>query len=113
MSDFYEKPEEIVKVIEPLRYHGNEVVLFHLLDPNETRAEISRSRCCCWMSKTIRPWKSRPNTRARNTERRSTSTCSSWPKRPRAAGLEYVFMNTSKPLDQGLRNYLAIRQRRR
>jgi hypothetical protein len=30
-----------------------------------------------------------------------------------SAGLEYVFMNTSKPLDQGLRNYLAIRQRRR
>jgi hypothetical protein len=30
-----------------------------------------------------------------------------------AAGLEYVFMNTSKPLDIALRNYLAIRQRRR
>ena len=28
------------------------------------------------------------------------------------AGLEYVFMDTSKPLDVGLRNYLAIRQRR-
>jgi UDP-N-acetylglucosamine transferase subunit ALG13 len=30
-----------------------------------------------------------------------------------AAGLEYVFMDTSKPLDEGLRNYLAVRQRRR
>jgi hypothetical protein len=29
------------------------------------------------------------------------------------AGLEYVFMDTSKPLDSGLRNYLAVRQRRR
>jgi hypothetical protein len=28
------------------------------------------------------------------------------------SGLEYVFMDTSKPLDVGLRNYLAIRQRR-
>ena len=35
MSDFYEQPEQIVKVVEPLRYRGNEVVLFHILDPNE------------------------------------------------------------------------------
>ena len=28
------------------------------------------------------------------------------------AGLQYVFMNTSRPLDEGLRNFLAIRQRR-
>jgi hypothetical protein len=30
----------------------------------------------------------------------------------RAAGLDYFFMNTSRPLDEGLRNFLAIRQRR-
>src|ERR1700704_1986547 len=35
LSDFYEQPEQIVKVVEPLRYRGNEVVLFHVLDPNE------------------------------------------------------------------------------
>ncbi len=35
ISDFYEKPETIVKTVEPLRYHGNEVVLFHILDPRE------------------------------------------------------------------------------
>src|SRR3954468_17263479 len=35
MSDFYAEPEQIVRVIEPLRYHGNEVVMFHMLDPNE------------------------------------------------------------------------------
>ena len=33
LSDFYEQPEQIVKVVEPLRYRGNEVVLFHVLDP--------------------------------------------------------------------------------
>src|ERR1700729_542344 len=35
LSDFYEQPEQIVKVVEPLRYRGNEVVLFHILDPND------------------------------------------------------------------------------
>ena len=38
ISDFYEEPEAIVKAIEPLRFHGNEVVLFHVLDPKEITA---------------------------------------------------------------------------
>ena len=40
ISDFYEEPETIVKAIEPLRFHGNEVVLFHVLDPKEIRPEL-------------------------------------------------------------------------
>ena len=35
LSDFYEEPETIVKTVEPLRYRGNEVILFHVLDPQE------------------------------------------------------------------------------
>ncbi len=35
LSDFYEEPEVIVKTVEPLRFHGNEVILFHVLDPQE------------------------------------------------------------------------------
>ena len=40
ISDFYESPEHIVRTIEPLRFHGNEVVLFHVLDPKEIRPEF-------------------------------------------------------------------------
>jgi hypothetical protein len=32
--------------------------------------------------------------------------------RARAAGLDYFLMNTSRPLDEGLREYLAVRQGR-
>ena len=35
ISDFYEEPEKIVKALEPLRFRGNEVILFHILDPRE------------------------------------------------------------------------------
>src|SRR6201993_4183535 len=35
LSDFYADPETIVKTIEPLRFKGNEVILFHILDPQE------------------------------------------------------------------------------
>ena len=40
ISDFYESPEHIVRTIEPLRFHGNEVVLFHVLDPKEMQPEL-------------------------------------------------------------------------
>ena len=40
ISDFYESPEKIVRTIEPLRFHGNEVVLFHVLDPKEIQPDL-------------------------------------------------------------------------
>src|SRR5206468_4595434 len=40
MSDFYEDPELIVKTVEPLRYRGNEVILFHMLDPQEIKPKF-------------------------------------------------------------------------
>ncbi len=40
LSDFYEQPETIIKTIEPLRFRGNEVILFHVLDPQEIAPSI-------------------------------------------------------------------------
>src|SRR5271163_1781061 len=43
ISDFYEAPEKIIRTVEPLRFHGNEVVIFHILDPKEIRPDLSES----------------------------------------------------------------------
>src|ERR1700733_15586697 len=40
ISDFYDSPDHIVRTVEPLRFHGNEVVLFHILDPQEIRPAV-------------------------------------------------------------------------
>ncbi len=40
ISDFWEAPENIVKTVQPLRYRGNELVLFHVLDPEEIRPKL-------------------------------------------------------------------------
>ena len=40
LSDFYESPEKIIRTVEPLRFHGNEVVLFHILDPKEIQPDL-------------------------------------------------------------------------
>jgi hypothetical protein len=35
ISDFYEDPESVIDALAPLRFRGNELVVFHLLDPSE------------------------------------------------------------------------------
>src|ERR1700693_3023191 len=41
ISDFFGDPQQIVRTIEPLRFHGNEIVLLHVLDPQEVRPTLS------------------------------------------------------------------------
>ncbi len=48
ISDFFEPPAQLVRAIAPLRFHGNEVVLLHVLDPQELRPKPTRSPCC-WL----------------------------------------------------------------
>ena len=40
---FLRAPGAIIRTIEPLRFHGNEVVLFHVLDPQEIRPRTRRA----------------------------------------------------------------------
>ncbi len=35
ISDFYEPPEQVLEAVRPLRYRGNDVIVFHVLDPAE------------------------------------------------------------------------------
>ena len=40
ISDFWEAPETVVKTVEPLRFGGDDLVLFHVLDPQEIRPKL-------------------------------------------------------------------------
>lgn len=35
ISDFYEEPESVLDAVKPLRARGHDLMVFHLLDPNE------------------------------------------------------------------------------
>ena len=111
LSDFYEKPEQIVKVVEPLRYRGNEVVLFHVLDPNELapkfRDPVLLQDVEDDSAMEVSPDYARNEYKVKIDEHRRLLS-----EKARAAGLDYFFLNTAKPLDEGLRNFLALRQRR-
>ena len=35
VSDFYESPDDVISAVGPLRARGHDVIVFHVLDPNE------------------------------------------------------------------------------
>jgi uncharacterized protein (DUF58 family) len=111
MSDFYEKPEQIVKVVEPLRYRGNEVILFHILDPMEVAPKF-RDPVLLQDVEDDTAMEVSPDYARHEYKQKMDEHLRLLSEKSRAAGLDYVFMNTSKPLDEGLRNFLAMRQRR-
>ena len=45
LSDFYEQPETIVKTIEPLRFRGNDVILFQCSILRRSRPACANPRC--------------------------------------------------------------------
>ena len=40
ISDFWENPETVIKTVGPLRSRGNELILFHVLDPQEIQPKL-------------------------------------------------------------------------
>ena len=111
LSDFYEQPETIIKTVEPLRFRGNEVILFHVLDPQEIEPKFRDPVLLLDMenksSMEVTPDYARTEYRAKiaaHIEKLASVT--------RRAGMEYFLMNTARPLDEGLREYLTIRQGR-
>src|SRR5258707_3602318 len=111
LSDFYEQPETIIKTVEPLRFRGNEVILFHVLDPTEIEPKFRDPVLLLDMenksSLEVTPEYARTEYRAKIDAHIENLAATA-----RRAGLDYFLMNTGRPLDEGLREYLAIRQRR-
>ncbi|MGD0499841.1 MAG: DUF58 domain-containing protein [Bryobacteraceae bacterium] len=112
LSDFYAEPQSIVATVEPLRHHGNEVVLFHVLDPREIAPGFRDPVVLVDMENAASSMEVSPEYARHEYRRKIDSHIQALHDQARAAGLDYFLMNTSRPLDEGLREYLAIRQGR-
>jgi uncharacterized protein (DUF58 family) len=111
ISDFYEPPERIVGTIEPLRFHGNEVVLFHILDPKEIRPELGEPAVLVDME-TQEHLEVTPEYTRNEYCGKMDAHIESLRDRARASGMDYFLLVTDRPLDSALREYLTIRQGR-
>ncbi len=111
ISDFYEKPATIVKAVEPLRFHGNEVILFHILDQQEIEPSFRDSTLLIDME-TKSSMEVTPEYSKNEYRKKMKNHLAELKSAAQSSGLDYFLMNTSRPLDEGLREYLSLRQRR-
>jgi len=108
ISDFYESPEVIVRATQPLRFHGNEVVLFHVLDPQELRPQLPEPVILRDLE-TQQQMEVTPEYAKEEYRARIDAHISSLRERCRSADLDYFLLPTDRPLDAMLREYLSIR----
>lgn len=111
ISDFFEAPAHVVKTIEPLRFHDNEVVLFHVLDPEEMQPSL-KSPSVLIDLETDEKLHVTPDYARLEYRQKMDAHLAELAERARAARLDYHLLPTHQPLDAGLREYLYIRQGR-
>jgi uncharacterized protein (DUF58 family) len=112
VSDFWESPESVVKTIEPLRYHGNEVVLFHVLDPEDVRPKMSGPSILVDLE-TQAELEVTPDYAKREYKEKIEAHLADLRDRTQAAGMDYCLLITDQPLDVALRQYLTLRGARK
>lgn len=112
LSDFYERPEVIIRTVEPLRYKGNEVILFHVLDPQEIAPKFREPVLLVDMENAREALEVSPEYARNEYRRRIGEHIEELGSKARSAGMDYFLMNTGRPLDEGLREYLAVRKGR-
>jgi uncharacterized protein (DUF58 family) len=109
VSDFYEEPETIVRAIEPLRFHGSEVVLFHVLDPKEIYPEMKGPAILVDLE-TDRKLEVIPDYVKTAYRAKMDNHLEQMRNRTQAAGMGYHLLTTDKPLDRALTEYLTLRR---
>jgi uncharacterized protein (DUF58 family) len=112
LSDFYGDPDTIVRTVEPLRWRGNDVVMFHLLDPQEIAPRFRDPVLLVDMENPAEALEVSPEYARGEYRRRIESHMETLASKTRGAGMDYFLMNTGRPLDEGLREYLAVRKGR-
>jgi uncharacterized protein (DUF58 family) len=112
VSDFWESPESIVRAIEPLRYRGNEVILFHVLDPEDVRPALNRPSILVDIE-TKQELSVTPDYTKKEYREKVDAHLADLRNRTLAAGMGYYLLMTDRPLDAALREYLTLRGARK
>jgi uncharacterized protein (DUF58 family) len=110
ISDLLDEPERIAQAIHHFRHRKHEVLVFHVLDPQEVAFDFEREAVYVDLESgervTTRPQELRPDYRAR---------VSAWRDQIRQFCIEkraeYVPLTTDQPYDRALLEYLSKRAR--
>jgi len=110
ISDFYEDPDAILDAVSPLRFRGNDLLVFHVLDPAEL--DFGFSDACPFED--LESGEQMPVVPdAFRDEYRSLvkAHVDALQQAFSAVRVDYTLLDTSKPLDHALFRYLNSRSK--
>ncbi|MGH9338192.1 MAG: DUF58 domain-containing protein [Acidobacteriota bacterium] len=111
ISDFYQELPELTKALRFFRHHGNDLILFHILDPMEitlplgqisTLEDIETHEHLTYV----------PEYSRQGYMEALQAHIEGLRKECRDSYIEYELLNTEDPLDKALYRYLTLRGRR-
>jgi len=110
VSDFYETPDEVLSAIGPLRARGHDVIVFHVLDPAELEFtfDVAAGFEDLETGEQIPVVPERLKT---DYKRLVSDHVATLAKRFSDNRIDYTLLDTSKPLDHALFQYLLSRER--
>jgi uncharacterized protein (DUF58 family) len=110
ISDFYEEPDAILDAVKPLKFLGNDLIVFHVLDP----AELDFGYEDASSFEDLESGEQLPVVPASLAqEYRSLVQAHIGALRTKFSDhrIDYTVLNTSEPLDRALFSYLSSRER--
>ena len=110
ISDLFDSPEEVLSGLQHFRYKGHEVVVFHILDPQELKLDFpQRTRFRDMESgeeMITDPWHIQADY-----QRSMEAFCNYYKIQCRQNNIDYVRLTTDESLDLPLSEYLLKRKR--
>ncbi len=111
ISDFYCDTQELLDNVRPLAVQGQDVILFHLLDPAELAPKLLTSTLFEDME-TGHAVEVSPAFMQTEYRDRINAHISAIRKAASGMNCDHVLINTSEPLDKPLHSYLTFREKR-
>lgn len=108
VSDFYEPSDTVVEALGRARYAGHDVIAFHVLDPTELDFSFDQPSSFEDLESEVRIPVVPEQLRSRYQELIGAHTATLTRELPRVQ-IDHVLVDTSKPLDRVLFEYLGLR----
>jgi uncharacterized protein (DUF58 family) len=110
ISDLLDEPDRVIRGLKHFQFRGNDVIVFHVLDPHEVEFPFERPTCfedletgaeVTAVPSAVRPHYLQAMTEMIDRYRRELG----------AAGIDYQLVTTAEPLEMALLAYLSTRAR--
>jgi uncharacterized protein (DUF58 family) len=110
ISDFYEEPDAILEAIKPLRFLGNDLIVFHVLDPVEL--DFSYTDASSFEDlETGEQMPVVPESFAAHYRELIGEHIAALTAKFSEHRIDYTVVNTAEPLDRALFSYLSSREK--